>query len=79
MKTRNHFLKERKQNELISKELKKVWAALYYIEHILILASTVTGCVSISVFASLVCIPVVIASFAVGSSYCKFCSRNKNL
>ena len=32
----------------------------------LILASTVTGCVSISAFASLVCVPVGITSSAVG-------------
>ena len=35
-----------------------------------ILASTVTGCVSISVFASLVCVPVVITSSAVGIKIC---------
>ena len=38
---------------------------LEIIEHQLI-ASSVTGCVSIFVFASLVCIPVVIASSAIG-------------
>ena len=36
--------------------------SLSYTEHLLILASTVTGCVSISDFTSLVRIPVVIAS-----------------
>ena len=39
---------------------------LNYIEHFLILGSTVTGCVSISVFASLVGIPIRIASSAIG-------------
>ena len=39
---------------------------LNYIEHFLILGSTVTGCVSISVFASLVGIPIGIASSAIG-------------
>ena len=39
---------------------------LNYVEHLLILASTVTGCVSISAFASLVGILVGIVSFAVG-------------
>ena len=41
---------------------KKVCMSLSYTEHLLILASTVTGCVSISDFTSLVRIPVVIAS-----------------
>ena len=39
---------------------------LNYIEHFLILGSTVTGCVSISVFAFLVGIPIGIASSAIG-------------
>ena len=39
---------------------------LNYIEHFLILGSTVTGCVSISVFASLVGIPIGITSSAIG-------------
>ena len=39
---------------------------LNYIEHFLILGSTVTGCVSISVFTSLVGIPIGIASSAIG-------------
>ena len=43
-----------------------VYTFLNYIEHFLILGSTVTGCVSISVFASLVGIPIGIASSAIG-------------
>ena len=43
---------------------------LNYVEQLLILASTVTGCVSISVFASLVAIPVGITSSAVGVIIC---------
>ena len=54
--TRNYFLEKIKQNELMSKKHKKVCTTLNYIEHFLILASTITGCVSISAFASLVCI-----------------------
>ena len=38
----------------MSKEHKQIYTALNYIEHLLILASAVTGCVSISTFASLV-------------------------
>ena len=36
----------------------KVCTTLNYIEHFLIFASTVTGCVSISAFASLIGIPI---------------------
>ena len=38
---------------------------LNYVEHLLILVLTVTGCVSISAFASLVVIPVGVASSVV--------------
>ena len=51
---------------MTSKKHKKVCTDLNYIEYLLILASTVTGCVSISTFASLVGIPIGIASSAVG-------------
>ena len=51
-KKRNYFLEEIKQNDLMSKNNKKVCKTLNYIEHFLILASTVTGCVSISAFDS---------------------------
>ena len=46
------------------KSPKKNCAALNYIEHFLILASTITGCVSVSTFASLVGIPIGITSYA---------------
>ena len=42
--TRNYLIEEIKQNELMSKKHKKVWTTLNYIEHFLILASTITGC-----------------------------------
>ena len=38
--TRNYFLEEIKQNELMSKKHKKVCTSLNYIKHILILVST---------------------------------------
>ena len=60
--TRNYFLEEIKQNELISSKQKKVCATLNYIEQIHILASTITGCN----FASLFGIPIGITSFAIG-------------
>ena len=50
--TRTSFIEEIKQNELMSKYYKKVCTTLNYIEYFLILASVITGCVSISVFSS---------------------------
>ena len=51
--TRNYFLKEIEQNELMRKKDKTVCTTLNYIEHFLILSSEVTGGISISAFASL--------------------------
>ena len=62
-----------------SKRHKKVCATLNYIEHFLMLASTITGCVSISAFASLVGIPVGITSSAIGLEICAITSGIKNL
>ena len=50
----------------MSKKHMKVCATLNYIEHFLILGSTITGCVSISSFASLVGIRRRITSSAFG-------------
>ena len=66
--TRSHFIEDIKQNDLMSKKHKKVCLVLNYIEHLLMLASAVTGC--ISAFASLVDIPIVNASFTVGLKIC---------
>ena len=49
----------------MSKKLTKVCTTLNSIEHFLILASTTTGCISISVFASLLGISIVITSPAI--------------
>ena len=58
----------------MSKKHKKVLyyfvRGLNYIEHLLISMSTVTGCVSISAFASLVGIPIVITSSAIILKIC---------
>ena len=54
-----------KQNELLSKNHKKVCTILNYIELLLILASTITGCISISAFASLLGIPIEITKSAI--------------
>ena len=45
-KTRNYFIEEINQKDLMSKKHKKVCTALNYIEHLLISACTVTKCVS---------------------------------
>ena len=49
-KTQYYFIKELDQNELMSKRHKKVSMVLNYVEHFLILASPVTGCISILCF-----------------------------
>ena len=54
----------------MSDKYKKTYKYLNYVEYLLILASTVTGCVSISSFPSLVCVPVGITSSAVGIKIC---------
>ena len=54
----------------MSGKYKKACRYLNYAKHLLILASTVTGYVSISAFTSLVCVPVGITSSLVGISIC---------
>ena len=54
----------------MSKKHKKVCTTLNYIEHFLVLASAITGCVSICDFASLVGIPIGITSSAIGLKVC---------
>ena len=56
--------------KLISKKHKKVSTTLNYIEHFLVLASPITGCVSISAFASLIGIPIGIASSTIQLKIC---------
>ena len=63
---KNYFLEEIEQNELMSRKHKKVSTTLNYIEHFFILASTITGCISIFDFASLHGIPLGITISAVG-------------
>ena len=50
--TINYFLKEIAQNEYMSKKHKKVFTTLNYLEHFLILASTITECISVPAFSS---------------------------
>ena len=63
--TRNYFIEEIKQNELMSNKHKTFCTTLNYIKQFLILASTITGCVSVSAFSSLVGIPIGITSYAI--------------
>ena len=62
----------------MSKKYKKVDRVLNYTEHLLILISTVTGCVSISDFASLVGIPIGIMSSTIGLKICVITAGIKN-
>ena len=59
-----------KHHNLMNEKHKKTCNYLNYIEHLLILVSTITGCVSIFAFASLVAVSVGITSFAVGIRIC---------
>ena len=68
--TRNYFPEEIDQNELMNRKHKNNCTTLKYIEHVLILASTITGCISISAFASLIGIPIGITSSAIGLKIC---------
>ena len=69
-KTRNYLLKEKEQNELMSRKHREACTTLNYIERFLILASTVTGCISISVFASFFGFPIGIMIAAIGLKIC---------
>ena len=65
-KTRHYFIEEIEQSELTIRKHKKVCTTLNYIEHFLILASTITGYISISAFTSMLGIPIRITSSAIG-------------
>ena len=74
---RNCLLDEIEYNDLLTKKYKKTCKYLNYIEHLLILASTITDCISISAFVSLIAIPVGITSSAVGIKICAIAARIK--
>ena len=76
-KTRNYLIQEIKRNELISRKYKNVCITLKYIKHFLILASTVTRCISISPFASLVGTSIGIMSYAIGLNICAITAEIK--
>ena len=66
---RNYLIQE------INLNIRKI---LNYIEHLLIAIFTITGCVSISAFTSLVGIPIGITSSAIGLKICVITARIKN-
>ena len=68
--TRNYLLEEIKLNDLTREKYKKTCKYLNYVKHLLIIVSIVIGFVSISVFASLVCVPVGLTNSAVGIKIC---------
>ena len=71
--TRNYIFEEIKHNDLMSGKHKKTCNYLNYVEHLLILVSTITGCILISALASLVCVPVSITSPAVRLKTSQLC------
>ena len=75
---RNYFLEEIEENELMSRKHKKVSTTLNYFEHFLILASTITGCISISAFVFLLVTPKGIVSSAIGLKICVIAAGIKN-
>ena len=68
--TRNYFLKEIQQNELMNRKDKKVCKTLSYIENFLISASTISGFISIFDFTSMIGIPIGITSSTIGLKIC---------
>ena len=62
----------------MSKKHKKVFTTLNYIEHSLILPATITGCISISAFGSLLGIFMRITSSAIGLKVCAIAAGIKN-
>ena len=76
--TRNYLIEEINRNDLMSKKHKKVCTPLNCIEHFLILGSTITGCISISAFTSLVGIPIEIMSSERRLKMCAITAPIKN-
>ena len=66
----NYLIQEINHSELITKKHKKVCRVLNYIDHSLIVISTITECVFISALASLVAYLVGITSSAIGIKIC---------
>ena len=67
---RNSLIEGINRNKLMTKKHKKVCTVLNYYEHFLILGSTITRCVAISAFASLIGISIGITSSIIGLNIC---------
>ena len=76
-KTINYFLKEIEQNKLMRRNHKKVCTTLIYIEHVLVLASAITGCISSTTFTSLIGIPIEITSSEKELNICAITAGNR--
>ena len=75
--TRDYLLEEINHNDLMIEKCEKTCKYLNYVEHLLILVSTITDCVSISAFASSVCVPVGITSSTLEIKICAITTRIK--
>ena len=60
----------------MSKRHKNVCTTLNYVKHFLIVASTITGCILISVFVFLLGIPIEITSSTIGLKICAITAGN---
>ena len=58
---------------------KIVCTTLNYIEFVLILVPAITGCFSVSTFASLIGIPIGLTSFAIGLKICEWLQKLKSI
>ena len=67
---RNYLIEEINRHELMSNKHKMICTTLNYIEHFLVVASTITGYVSISAFASLIGITMQTESSAIKINIC---------
>ena len=75
--TRNYSIQDINQNKLLSKKHKKGCGTINYIENLLILGSTITGCVSVSSLDCLVVIPIEITSSAIWLKICAIAAAIK--
>ena len=63
----------------MNKKHEKVQRTPNYFEYVLVSVSAVSCCVSTSIVASLVIVPVVIASFAIGLKICTMTAELKSI
>ena len=70
MKQKNCFSEEVKYNYFMSKKHKRVYRTLNYLNNVLVFISSVSACVSIPAFSSLVGVLAVIARYAIPLKIC---------